>query len=530
MLRAMGHRIDSPPACACLSGGSRLGRLLLGPALLGFCLLAPEVAMGQEPAPESGPTELVKDVPHPQTTRLKLWAGDERQDVDVSVGHLPLGDENGKLRARVFHVSYVVPTRPGDAQRPVTFVFNGGPGSSSVWLHLGGLSPYRVSMGVDGLDGGAENVPFILEENRHTILGSTDLVFLDPVSTGHSRAAEGVDASQFHGLEADADSMADAIRLWIGRNKRWPAPKFLCGESYGTTRAATLSRRLQQNHGIELEGVILISAVLDFATLRPDPGNDLVYPLLLPTFAAIAAYHGRLPVNLDQEQGSFLAEAESFALEVYMPALAMGNRLAPERRKALAERLSGYTGLTAQELLDCNLRPTVGIFTKALLRDERSTVGRLDGRFLGRDALAVGAEYEYDPSYAAILGPFTSAMNHLLSETLGWQLDQPYEILTGAVNPWPYPEGRYPSVTADLRQAMARNSHLQVFVAEGIYDLATPYFAMRHTMAQLGWEATYMEHVTIRRYEAGHMMYIRPADNMRLGADLAAFYAGVLKR
>lgn len=530
MLRAMGYLNDRALACPPRMGELRLGRLLLGRALLGLCLLAPGLARGQDSAPADGPTELAADVPHPRTTRLKLWAGDERRDVDVSVGHLPLGDASGKLRARVFHVSYVLPTRPGAPQRPVTFVFNGGPGSSSVWLHLGGLSPYRVSMGADGLDGGAENVPFVFEENRHTILGSTDLVFLDPVSTGHSRAAEGVEASDFHGLEADADSMADAIRLWIQRNKRWSAPKFLCGESYGTTRAATLARRLQQNHGIELEGVILISAVLDFATLRPDPGNDLVYPLLLPTFAAIAAYHGRLPVNLEQEQGGFLAEAESFALEVYMPALALGNRLAPERRAALAERLSGYTGLSAEEILDCNLRPTVSIFTKALLRDERRTVGRLDGRFLGRDGLAVGAKYEYDPSYAAILGPFTSAMNHLLSETLGWQLDLPYEILTGAVQPWPYPEGRYPSVTADLRQAMARNSHLQVFVAEGIYDLATPYFAMRYTMARLGWEDTYMERVTIRRYEAGHMMYIRPADNMRLGADLEAFYERALGR
>ncbi len=466
----------------------------------------------------------------PVVSTHELWVGNERQDVEVHAGYLPLAEENGDLLARVFHIAYIA-QQPADAPpRPVTFVFNGGPGSSSVWLHLGGVGPWRVDMGEDGLDGNAGQTPFTLAENPHSLLGVSDLVFLDPVSTGHSRAARGVDASRFHGLEGDADSVAAAIRLWTQRNARWDSPKFLCGESYGTARAAALSKVLQRTQGIELEGIVLISAVLDFATLRFDPSNDLVYALLLPSFGATAAYHGRIPVDLEKERDTFLAEVETFALETYLPALVLGNRLPEERRVALAERLAGCTGLSAEELLECNLRPSLSLFTKSLLRGSRRTVGRLDSRFLGRDRDAAGESYEYDPSYAAILGPFTAAQNHLMTTKLGWSQDLPYEILTGRVRPWTYPEGRYPDVTQDLRETMARNPHLRVFVAEGIFDLATPYFAIRHTLSHLGWEDDMAERFTIRRYDAGHMMYIRPADNLQLGTDLASFYSKALGR
>ena len=445
---------------------------------------------------------------------LPAAAAQERFPHQVEAEELTLFAEDGSPRAHIFHVDYVWPGRAG---RPVTFVFNGGPGSSSVWLHLGAFGPQRVAADPEGF---RLPPPGRLVENAETLLPLTDLVFIDPVTTGFSRAAEGVEPSEFHGLEEDAAAVAEFIRRWISDNDRWDSPKYLCGESYGTTRAAEVTGVLQAEHGIYLNGVVLVSSVLQFQTLRFHPGNDLPYALFLPTYAATAHYHGRVPGELED----LLSAAEEYALGEYTLALAKGSRLTPSERAEVAAKLAGLTGLDPEVVLANDLRIRIDRFVKDLRRDERVTVGRLDSRFVGKDRDAGGEGYEFDPSYAAIQGPFTAAVNTYLREDLGVEKTITYEILTGRVHPWRFPEGRYVDVADTLRREMRRNPHLRVFVANGRYDLATPYFATKYTFDHLDIEGDLNERVTMRDYDSGHMMYIRDADRVALRRDLGEFY------
>jgi len=441
----------------------------------------------------------------------------------ATAGTLLLKEENGKPKASVFFVAY---TRDGVkdlGRRPITYTFNGGPGSSSVWLHLGAFGPRRVALDDEGL---GVAPPYHLVDNPESLLDVTDLVFIDPVTTGFSREAPGEDPQQFHGVREDVESVGELIRLYTSRFDRWASPKFLAGESYGTTRAAGLSHYLQERHGLYLNGIVLISSILNFATARFDVGNDLPYPLFLPTYTAIAWYHKRLPEDL--ERGGLqaaVAEAERFALGEYTLALAQGNNLPADARRDLAAKLARYTGLPADFLLRVNLRPTISAFDKELLRDQRKTVGRLDGRFTGIDRDAAGEANEFDPSYPVMQASFTAMFNHYVADELGFRSDLPYEVLTDRVRPWSYREqsNRYLNVAEDLRRAMAENAALRVFVAKGYYDLATPFFAAEYTFSHLGFEPTYGERVSSAYYQAGHMVYIRRADREKLKADVAAF-------
>ena len=449
------------------------------------------------------------------------------------------GDEAGVYegatpKATLFFVAY---TKDGEmkdsemkdgeegAARPVTFSFNGGPGSSSVWLHLGVLGPKRVALDEAG---NPPPPPYRLVDNEHSLLGETDLVFIDPVGTGYSRAAPGEKASRFHEFEKDVASVGDFIRLYTSRYGRWASPKFLVGESYGTTRAAGLSGYLQERHGMYLNGVMLISAVLDFQTLRFEVGNDLPYLLYLPTYAATAWYHQKLPSDLQEKSlRDVLEEVEAFALGDYALALMKGASLPAEARADVARRLSRYTGLSESYLGRADLRVTINRFVKELLRDERRTVGRLDGRFTGVDRDAAGEIFEYDPSYAAIQGPYTATFNQYVRQELGFESDLSYEILTNLYESWSYKtfEGRYVSVTDTLRKALNQNPYLRVFVGSGYYDLATPYFAAEYTLNHLGLEPERRENVTTSFYEAGHMMYVHAGSLEKLKADLARFVA-----
>ncbi len=437
-------------------------------------------------------------------------------------GTMPLTEDAEDPKATIFFIAYTKVDASDPADRPLTFSFNGGPGSSSVWLHLGLLGPRRVLFDDEGF---ASAPPYELVDNEYSLLDKTDLVFIDPVSTGFSRAIESEDASQFHGVQEDIESVGEFIRLYTTRNERWASPKFLIGESYGTTRAAGLSGYLQQHHGMSLNGIMLISSILNFQTARFGPGNDLPYVLFLPTYTATAWYHKRLAPDLQADLAGALEEAERFAEGEYATALMLGDDLAPDKYEAIVVELARLTGLSETYIRQTNLRVGMWRFAGELLRDQRRTIGRLDSRFIGIDADAAGEGYDYDPSYSNILGPFSSTMNDYVRRELKFESDLPYEILTGNVHPWNYGQyrNRFVNVAETLRGAMTRNPNLKVFVANGYYDLATPYFATIHTFRHLGLDQSLRDNVVMAYYESGHMMYIQKASLVQQRDDLVAF-------
>ncbi len=428
--------------------------------------------------------------------------------------------EGEKPKAEFFFVAYTKDEVSDKTKRPLTFSYNGGPGSSSVWLHLGLLGPRRVMMGDAG---NLLPPPFGISDNEFSLLDQTDLVFIDPVSTGYSRPVEGQKAKEFHGFKKDIESVGDFIRLYTTRYGRWFSPKFLAGESYGTTRSAGLSGYLQERHGLYLNGIMLISAVLDFSTLEFEPGNDLPFVLFLPSYAATAFYHGK--VNTRRPIRKFLDEVEKFAAGEYAQALAKGAALSKRQQTLVAEKLAHFTGLSQEYIEQTNLRPVIFRFCKQLLRDKRRTVGRLDSRFLGMDRDAAGEVWESDPSMDAILGPYTAALYDYVRNDLKFESDLPYEILNGKVWPWSYAdhENRFVNVAETLRHAMCVNPHLKVHVANGFFDLATPYFATQYTFNRLGLEKELQGHISMSYYEAGHMMYVHAPSIKLLKENLANF-------
>jgi carboxypeptidase C (cathepsin A) len=465
-------------------------------------------------------------------TEHSVEIGGQTVAYTAATGTLTLAEEEGKPRAKVFYTAYTRSDVEDATQRPLTFSFNGGPGSSSVWLHMGAFGPRRVPMPDDAT---VPAPPYSLIDNPYAILDLTDLVFIDPVSTGYSRAAKGEDAKQFHGVTADVESVGEFIRLYTAREKRWMSPKFLAGESYGTTRAANLVNHMQERHGMFFNGLVLVSSVLHFNTLYFNPDNDLPFIVFLPAYTAAAWYHGRLSPEL-QGDGSpaalrtALDQAEAFALGDYARALLLGTRLPAEDRAVVSAEFARLTGIDVDYVERCDLRVELGRYVKELRRDEAITVGRLDSRFLGRDRDAAGERYEYDPSMSAILGPYTGTFNHYVRAELGYESDLPYEILTGKVHPWNFDiaQNRYLDVAEPLRQAMHKNAHLKVFVANGYYDMATPYFATEHTFSHLGLDPELEANIDMAYYPAGHMMYVHEPSLAQLKNDLAGWYAGAV--
>jgi carboxypeptidase C (cathepsin A) len=427
-----------------------------------------------------------------------------------------------KAKAAVFFVAYTKNDVEDKTSRPLTFSFNGGPGSSSVWLHLGLLGPRRVLLDKEGQ---ALPPPYRLVNNEYSLLDETDLVFIDPVSTGYSRAVPGEKSKEFHDFKKDIESVGEFIRLYTTRYHRWGSPKFLIGESYGTTRAAGLSGHLQERHGLYLNGIMLVSVVLNFQTLLFSTGNDLPYILFLPSYTATAWYHGRLDGALQQDLPAALAEAEAFALGDYTLALMKGAELPAGEKAAIVEKLARYTGLSPVYIERANLRIEIHRFVKELLRDQRRTAGRLDSRFTGIDRDAAGEMYEYDPSYAIIQGAYTATLNDYVRRELQFESDLAYEILSKRVWPWNYGEhqNEYVNVAETLRQAMSMNPYLKLFVANGYYDLATPYLATNYTMNHLELDPLLQDNITMAYYEAGHMMYVHLPSLARLKDDLAGF-------
>jgi carboxypeptidase C (cathepsin A) len=401
------------------------------------------------------------------------------------------------------------------------FSFNGGPGSSSVWLHLGALGPRRVQMLPDGA---MPPPPFQLVDNEHTWLDFTDLVFIDPVGTGYSRAARPELASRYFGLQGDIQSVGEFIRLYLVRNQRWTSPLYLVGESYGTTRAAGLSGYLV-DRGVAFNGVMLVSTIMNFQTARFARGNDLPYVLFLPTYTAIARYHKRLAPDLQGgDLRKLLDEVERWAATDYTVALAKGDRLTPSERQEVVDRLNRYTGLSKTFIENSDLRIEIQRFDKELLRDQKRTVGRLDGRFKGIDDLAVSERPDFDPSMAAIRPPYTATFNQYVRSELGFRSDLEYFILGGGVGRWDFgSDNAYADTSDALRSAFNKNPYMKLFVASGYYDLATPYFAAEYTLRHMGLDPALRANVTTTFYEAGHMMYVDQTSLAQLKRDAADF-------
>jgi len=421
-------------------------------------------------------------------------------------------------KAEMFLTAYVL-EGADPSTRPVTFAFNGGPGSSSVWLHLGLLGPRRVVMG----DAGALTPPpWGLADNLETLLAVSDLVFIDPVTTGYSRVVEGGKAGEYHGFQKDLESVGELIRLWTSRNGRWLSPKFLAGESYGTVRASALADHLQKRYGLFPNGIMLISSVIDMGTIRFTEGNDEPTVLYLPTYAALAHYHGK---HGDRPFEDVRREAEELASRDYPWALARGARLTPDERADMVRRVAAVTGLSEAYVDRVNLRLEHQRYFRELLRDRGQIIGRLDGRFVGYEADDGGEKPSYDPSNIAIHGPYSGAFNHYVRQELGYRSDLPYEILTGRVHPWSYAEfeGRAVSVSSMLGEAIRHNPHLKVYVACGYYDGATPYFAAEYAFAHVPIPEHLHANIEMHYYQAGHMMYVHEPSRRQQSADLAAF-------
>ena len=445
----------------------------------------------------------------------------------ATAGTIVMKDEEGKPHVSFFFIAYTRLDTTNLTVRPVTFSFNGGPGSASVWLHMGALGPRRVFLQDDG---GLPPPPFHLVNNDYSLLDETDLVFIDPVSTGFTRAVPLDDAKKYHGVDQDLESVGDFIRLYTTRYKRWDTPKFLIGESYGTTRAAGLSGYLEDRFGIYLNGIALVSSVLDFSTISFNSGNDLPYVLFLPTETAVAWFHKKLPPDLQADRKKALKESEDFALGDYTRALMKGEGLSAADRKSAVKELARLTGLSEDYVDRANLRVRASRYFKELLRQERLLIGRYDARRTGPDLDPSGGFAEFDPSYTSVLGPFTATLNDYIRSELKFESDLPYEVLTGKVQPWDYNDARnhYLEVSSTLGETMSHNPYLKVFVANGYYDMATPYLATRYTFDHMGLPANLQTNISMGYYDAGHMMYVNKPSLAALKADLTAFIHSAL--
>lgn len=455
-------------------------------------------------------------------THHAVVLGGQKVEYTATAGMHPLKDAEGKVKANIFYIAYTKTGVNSQATRPLTFSFNGGPGSSSVWLHLGILGPRRVKFKDEGF---GLPPPYELVENEYSLLDETDLVFIDPVGTGYSRATKPENASgEFYGIEADARAIGEFIRAYTSQNSRWLSPKFLIGESYGTTRAAALSGELLEQHRMNLNGIMLVSTVLNFQTIRTADGNDLPYILFLPSYTAAAWYHKVLAADLlARPLPEVLKEAEAFAVGAFSRALLLGASLPAAERTAVVKEMARLTGLKEAYVEAANLRVPLSRFNAELLRDRRLVIGRFDCRYtsLARDPLSTYAER--DPSADQVFSAFASTFNHYVRNDLAFEDERPYNILAD-VGRWDWgAENHFANVAETLAESMSQNPFLKVHVSNGFYDMATPYFASRHTFNTLTVHPDLMKNIVQDDYTAGHMMYLNLPDLKKQKADLAKF-------
>ena len=478
---------------------------------------------------KDAPAEKKDDKPKeqkPKESKGAVTIAGEQISYAAKTGTLPLLKDDGATRADVFFVYYARTAQDGkplavsDEKRPIIFCFNGGPGSSAVWLHFGGLGPKKIALPPDG------RTPEVLgkiSDNPLSILDAADLVFIDPVGTGASRPAKGEKGEQFWGVDEDVEACGEFIRLFTTREQRWQSPKFLCGESYGGIRAAGLANFLQEKHGMYLNGVIIVSGLLNFQTLHSDTANDLPFLCFLPTQTATAAFHGKLAPELSANLDKTLAEVRAFAFGEYATALLKGRTLTADERHRIAEKLARFTGLPMQTVEDCDLRVSPSTFRKALLKKEGKIIGRFDARVVAEDGDRLNPHPEFDPSHAFIAGPFSAAANAYTRGVLGYENDQPYRILAGLK--WNYTQfaNRYASLEPRLGDAMKTNPNLRVLVCQGLRDLAVPPDAMAYSLNHLPIPDSLRKNITIATYDSGHMMYLLEKDAAKLRADIVGW-------
>ena len=490
------------------------------------------------PTPSPAPTPTAKpaddrdkkdllDQP-PVVTHHEIHTAGKSLRYTATAGMMPIRDTGNDVEGHIFFIAY---TLDGQARekRPLTFSFNGGPGSASVWLHLGAIGPKRVKMQPDGM---MPAPPYQLVDNEFTWLDQTDLVFIDPVGTGYSRAIKPNLKKNFLGVREDIESVGEFIRLYLGRYERWSSPLFLVGESYGTTRAAGLSGYLL-DRGIAFNGIMLVSSVLNFQTLDPQPGNDLPYILFLPTFATTAWYHKKLSPDLQQDFARLRSEVEQWASTGYAEALAKGDQLTAEERNTVIDRLARYTGISKTYIDQANLRLDEPHFTKELLRDQKKTIGRLDSRFTGIDRRVIAETSQFDPSLTAIRPPYTAMFNQYVRTELNYKSDVDYYVLGGGFDlrewDWGSASNGFTDTAQSLSAAFAKNPFMKLFVASGFYDLATPYFATHYTLNHIDLNEAEHQRISLGYYPAGHMMYIQDESLSTLRKDITAFINSALR-
>lgn len=442
----------------------------------------------------------------------------------IPVANGGIDEKRGEPEAAIFTTSYLLEDAE-PSERPVCFVFNGGPGSSSVWLHLGALGPKRVVVDDDGR---MPSPPYRVTDNQRSWFEHFDLVFIDPPHTGYSLTVSEDVRKRMLGVDGDVDALTECIRSWLSLHRRWGSKIFLTGESYGTTRGAALADKLT-DRGIALSGLILVSCAMDFQSIIFSPRNDLPYSLFLPAFACVAQYHGKLTGALNESPAAARSAAESFVAEDYLSALQSGARLSQSKRDAIAARMSELTGLPKALIEEKNLRISDETFFFDLLRDRGLIVGRLDARATGPMAASRTRNWEFDPGMESIVAPYTMAAHAYMIEQLGIDTTDRYEIFsTDAHKQWNWNRGEekgnsFTSTSPDLSRALRRNVHLKVLVASGYYDLGTPYSATDWSLSQLDAPAEVLSRVEHHYYDAGHMMYTREKDMKKLKDDLAAW-------
>ncbi|MBR6091056.1 MAG: hypothetical protein IKP86_14050, partial [Anaerolineaceae bacterium] len=430
--------------------------------------------------------------------------------------------EGEKPRFEIFFTAYTL-DEPGDiSARPLTFSFNGGPGSSSIWVHMGFLGPRRVSLDDEG---NVVKFPAPVIDNEYSILDLTDLVFIDPVMTGYSRSIPGNKDSDFFGYTKDIKSVGDFIRLYVSRYERWSSPKYLAGESYGTPRSVGLAKYLSEEYSLYLNGLMLISTANDFSTLEFTSGNELPFVLHLPTYAADAWYYKKLsPEYQAMNIEDFLREVREFAGGEYLTALFKGSRLSESEREHIADKLSAYTGLKKQYVLLSNLRIEISAFCKELLRDEHLVVGRIDSRYTGTDRNNVGGSFEDDPSGYQLVGAFGGVINDYLNRELGFKSDRPYRTSSDLWKEWNYSENSFLQQQDIIRDDMAKNKDLKIWVICGYFDLATPFFAAEWVYDHIFLEPEYQKNLSFTYYESGHMIYLHKPSLIKFRKDAENWY------